>query len=51
MPNIKILKKFNRSAMLEAIEASNRMKIERDASSKDTEDTAAPTQIIDKVTV
>jgi UDP-N-acetyl-D-mannosaminuronate dehydrogenase len=49
MPNIKILNKFNRSAMLEAIEASNRMKIERDASSKDIEDTAAPSQFVDKV--
>jgi UDP-N-acetyl-D-mannosaminuronate dehydrogenase len=37
MPNIKILGKFDRSAILEAIEASNRMKIERDLRSKDVD--------------
>jgi hypothetical protein len=31
MPNIKILSKFDRSAILEAIEESNRAKIKRDA--------------------
>ena len=31
MPNIEILSKFNHSVILEAIQASNQMKIERDA--------------------
>lgn len=34
MPNIELLSKFNQSAMLEAIQASNEKKIERDASKK-----------------
>jgi UDP-N-acetyl-D-mannosaminuronate dehydrogenase len=33
MPNIEILRKFDQSVILEAIQASNRMKIEREASS------------------
>ena len=37
MPNIKILSKFDRSVILEAIEVSNRMKIDREAVSKDVE--------------
>jgi UDP-N-acetyl-D-mannosaminuronate dehydrogenase len=41
MPNIKILSKLDRSAILEAIEASNRMKIERDARSSDVDTVAA----------
>jgi len=35
MPNIKILSKYDRSAILEAIEASNQMKVEREAGGKD----------------
>ncbi len=34
MPNIEILRKFDQSVMLEAIHASNKMKIERDAKGK-----------------
>jgi hypothetical protein len=30
MPNIKILTEYNRSTLLEAVQASNQMKIERD---------------------
>jgi UDP-N-acetyl-D-mannosaminuronate dehydrogenase len=36
MPNIKILSQFNRSVLLEAIQASNQLKIERDAYSRET---------------
>ena len=31
MPNIKILSKYTHSALLDAIQASNRMKIDREA--------------------
>ena len=34
MPNIEILRKFERSVILEAIQTSNRMKIEREATGK-----------------
>jgi hypothetical protein len=34
MPNIEILRKFDQSVILEAIQTSNRMKIEREASGK-----------------
>jgi UDP-N-acetyl-D-mannosaminuronate dehydrogenase len=37
MPNIAILSTFNQSVMLEAIQASNRMKIEREKQGKDAE--------------
>ena len=50
MPNIKILSKLDRSAISEAIEASNQMKIERDAGSKDPEFVVAPMKV-DKVAV
>jgi UDP-N-acetyl-D-mannosaminuronate dehydrogenase len=50
MPNIKILGKFERSAILEAIEASNQMKIEREAGSKGA-DVAAPLVSAEKVAV
>jgi hypothetical protein len=36
MPNIAILRTFDQSVMLEAIQASNRMKLEREARSKPT---------------
>lgn len=36
MPNIKILSKFTKSEILEAIETSNQMKIERDARAKES---------------
>jgi UDP-N-acetyl-D-mannosaminuronate dehydrogenase len=51
MPNIKILNKFNRSLILEAIEASNQMKADRDASSKTVEVAVAPMKAVDKVAV
>jgi UDP-N-acetyl-D-mannosaminuronate dehydrogenase len=51
MPNIKILSKFNRSLILEAIEASNQMKIDREASSKGVDGTVAPIKAVDKVLV
>jgi UDP-N-acetyl-D-mannosaminuronate dehydrogenase len=51
MPNIKILSKFNRSAILEAIDASNQMKIEREAGSKGIEIAVAPMKAVDKVAV
>ena len=44
MPNIEILSKFDRSAMLEAIQASNRKKIERDAHQAPTARGAKPPQ-------
>jgi len=47
MPNIKILSKFDRSAMLEAIETSNQMKIERDAGTE----MAVAARAVDKVAV
>jgi UDP-N-acetyl-D-mannosaminuronate dehydrogenase len=37
MPNIQILSKFNQSVMLDAIQASNQMKLERDQQSKSVE--------------
>jgi UDP-N-acetyl-D-mannosaminuronate dehydrogenase len=51
MPNIEILSKFNRSLILEAIEASNQMKIDREASSKGIEVAVAPVKAVDKVAV
>jgi hypothetical protein len=35
MPNIEILSRYAHSAMLEAIQASNKMKIEREAQSRE----------------
>ena len=51
MPNIKILSKFDRSAILEAIEASNQMKIEREAGSKGVAVAVAPMKAVEKVPV
>lgn len=51
MPNIKILSKFDRSAILEAIETSNQMKIERQAGSKGVEVAVAPMMPVEKVAV
>ena len=51
MPNIKILSKFNRSLILEAIEASNQMKIDGEASGKSVEVAVAPVKAVDKVAV
>ena len=51
MPNIKILSKFDRSAILEAIQASNQMKIEREAGSKEVEIAVVPMKAVDKVAV
>jgi UDP-N-acetyl-D-mannosaminuronate dehydrogenase len=50
MPNIRILSKLDRSAVLEAIEASNRMKIERETGNG-VEVVVAPTKAVDKVAV
>lgn len=47
MPNIEILRRFNQSVILEAIQTSNRMKIEREA----LEGAAAPVATIEKVAV
>jgi UDP-N-acetyl-D-mannosaminuronate dehydrogenase len=41
MPNIEILSKFDHSAMLNAIQASNRKKIERDALNRDVDSITA----------
>ena len=41
MPNIEILSKFDHSAMLKAIQASNRKKIERDAVKRDVDSVTA----------
>jgi UDP-N-acetyl-D-mannosaminuronate dehydrogenase len=51
MPNIKILSQFNRSLILEAIEASNQVKIDREAGSKGVEVAVAPVKAMDKVAV
>jgi UDP-N-acetyl-D-mannosaminuronate dehydrogenase len=51
MPNIKILSQFNRSLILEAIEASNQVKIDREAGSKSVEVAVAPVKAVDKVAV
>jgi UDP-N-acetyl-D-mannosaminuronate dehydrogenase len=51
MPNINILSKFDRSAILEAIEASNRMKIEREASCDGVGIAVAPMKAVDKIAV
>jgi UDP-N-acetyl-D-mannosaminuronate dehydrogenase len=51
MPNIKILSKANRSLILEAIELSNQMKIDREAASKGVEVAVAPLRAVDKVAV
>lgn len=51
MPNIEILSKFSRSLILEAIEASNQMKIDREAGSKGVEVAVAPVKAVDKVAV
>jgi UDP-N-acetyl-D-mannosaminuronate dehydrogenase len=51
MPNIKILNKFNRSQILEAIEASNQMKVDRDAGSKGVGVPVAPMKTADRVAV
>ncbi len=51
MPNITILSKFGSSQILEAIEAANRMKIEREASTKGSQVLVAPMKAVDAVTV
>ena len=50
MPNIKLLSKFDRSTILEAIEASNRRKIEREAR-KDVKVGVAPMKAIDRIAI
>ena len=51
MPNIKILSQFSRPLILAAIEASNQMKIEREAGGKDIEAAIAPAKAVDGVAV
>ena len=51
MPNIEILRKFRQSVMLEAILASNRMKIERETQSKGVELVTPSLNSVEKVAV
>lgn len=51
MPNIKILSRVGPSTILEAIEASNRLKIERDDGSKGIKVAVAPIAAADSVTI
>ncbi|HXZ32814.1 MAG TPA: hypothetical protein VEH30_11075 [Terriglobales bacterium] len=51
MPNIGILSKFRQSVLLEAIEASNRMKIERETQCKAAEVVAPAVNSAEKITV
>ncbi|MGA8660593.1 MAG: hypothetical protein WB586_31150 [Chthoniobacterales bacterium] len=51
MPNIEILRKFNNSVLLEAIQTSNRMKSERETRGKTIEVVGAPIQSLNKVAV
>jgi UDP-N-acetyl-D-mannosaminuronate dehydrogenase len=51
MPNIRILSKFRQSVMLEAIQASNRMKVERETSRKDVEVAVPSLNKVEKVGV
>ena len=51
MPNIKTLSRLGHSVMLEAIEASNRMKVEREATKVESGDAIATPSPIDRVVV
>jgi predicted Zn-dependent peptidase len=51
MPNIKILGKFDRSQILEAIEAANQMKIERSTCKNGGQVVVAPMKTVDTVVV
>ena len=51
MPNIGILSQFNQSVMLEAIRASNRLKIERDTQRKEAELIASSVNTAEKIAV
>jgi UDP-N-acetyl-D-mannosaminuronate dehydrogenase len=51
MPNIEILSKFNHSVILDAIQASNRMKVERDQQSKAVETAVHSLKSVEKVAV
>jgi len=51
MPNVRILSKFRQSVMLEAIHASNRMKIERETAREDVEMAASPLGSVEKAAV
>ena len=51
MPNIEILNKFGKSMMLEAIQASNRMKIDRDSQSKSADAAETSKKRTEKVAV
>lgn len=51
MPNIEILNKFSKSMMLEAIEASNRMKVERDMQRKSVDVAEPSAKSTEKVAV
>ena len=45
MPNIELLKRFDRSLMLDAIQASNQMKIEREAHSPEAQTRTVPVTV------
>jgi UDP-N-acetyl-D-mannosaminuronate dehydrogenase len=51
MPNIEILSKFRQSVVLEAISASNRIKIERETQSKGVEVVTPPLNSVEKVAI
>jgi len=51
MSNVRILSKFKHSVMLEAIQASNRMKIEREMQSKDVDITLPSLANLEKVAI
>jgi hypothetical protein len=51
MPNIGILSTFTESVVLEAIQASNRMKIERDAQRKGAEEVSKFLEGAEKIAV
>jgi UDP-N-acetyl-D-mannosaminuronate dehydrogenase len=51
MPNIEILSQFSESVMLDAIQASNRMKIERGTQRKDVETALSTLNSVEKVAV
>jgi UDP-N-acetyl-D-mannosaminuronate dehydrogenase len=51
MPNIEILSKFSKSMMLDAIQASNRMKVDRDSQRKSVEAAELSKKSTEKVAV
>jgi UDP-N-acetyl-D-mannosaminuronate dehydrogenase len=51
MPNLEILSKFNHSVILDAIQASNRMKLERDQQNKTVETAVHSLKSVEKIAV